>query len=80
MLSLLGWDLKQEVLCLHTRKIKSYSSKKKRPLWPVIMVDNAPTHERGKMVKSYKNELPRKQIEAAELCRKTYSKNDKKME
>ena len=42
--------------------------------------DNARTHERRKVVKTYKNVLPGKQIVVAEVCEETYSKNDKKME
>ena len=45
------------------------------------MMDNgAPIHERRKLVKTYKNVLPRKRILVAKVCGETYSKNDKKME
>ena len=64
---------------LHTCTIPSCSLKKSRPLWPMMMDENAPTHERRKLVKTYKNVLPLKRIVAAEVCGETYSKNDKKM-
>ena len=67
-------------ITLHTRKIPSHSSKKSRPLWPVMIDDNTPTHESRKLVKTYKNLLPRKRILVAEVCGETYFKNDKKME
>ena len=67
-------------ITLHTRKIPPRSSKKSRPLWPVMMDYSAPIHERRKLVKTYKNMLPRKRIVVAKGCRETYSKNDKKME
>ena len=35
-------------------------------------------HERRKLVKTYKNVLPRKQIVVAKVCGETYSKNDKR--
>ena len=44
------------------------------PLPAVIMDDNAPTHKRRKLVKTYKNVLPRKHIMVAEVCGETYSK------
>ena len=59
-------------------KIPSHSSKKSRPLWPVMMDDSAPIHERRKLIKTYKNVLPWKRIVAAKVCGETYSKNDKK--
>ena len=40
--------------------------------------DSAPTYERRKLVKSYKNMLPQKRTVVAEVCKKTYFKNDKK--
>ena len=43
----------------------------------MMMDDNAPTHERRKLVKTYKNVLSRKRIVVAEVCGET-SKNDKK--
>ena len=49
--------------------------KKSRPLWPVMMEDSAPTHERRKLVKTYKNVLPRKRTVVAEVSGETYSKN-----
>ena len=73
----LGWDLKQEVPCLcthNTCKISSRSSKKSRPLWPVMMDDSVPTHERRKLIKTYKNVPPQKQIVVAKVCGETYSK------
>ena len=67
--------------CTHiTINIPSHSSKNSRPLWPVMMDDSAPTHERRKLVKAYKNMLPRKQTVVAEVCGETYSKNIIKME
>ena len=65
-------------ITLHTRKILSRSSKKSRPLWPGMMDDSAPIHERRKLVKTYKNVLPRKRIVVAKVCGETDSKNDKK--
>ena len=41
---------------------------------------SAPIHERRKLVKTYKNELPRKRIVVAKVYGETYSKNEKKME
>ena len=59
---LLEWDFKLKVLCLfiHYTEMTEYtyfpshSLKKSRPLKSVMMDDNAPTHERSKIVKSYK--------------------------
>ena len=65
-------------ITLHTCKIPSHSLKKSRPLWPVIMDDSAPIHERRKLVKTYKDVLSRKRIVVAKVCGETYSKNDKK--
>ena len=42
----------------------------------MMMDDRAPTHERRKLGKTYKNALPRKRIVVAEVCGETYSKND----
>ena len=39
-----------------------------------MMDDNAPTHKRRKLVKTYKNVLPQKQIVVAKVCGETYSK------
>ena len=44
----------------------------------MMMDDRAPIHERRKLVKTYKNVLPRQQIVVAKVCGETYSKNDKK--
>ena len=55
------------ILTTHRFKILSHSLKKNRPLWPVMMDDNAPTHERRKLVKTYKNVFPRKQTVVAEV-------------
>ena len=63
---------------MHTRKIPSHSLKKSRPLWPVRMDDSAPIHERRKLVKTYKNVLPRKRIVVAKVCGGTYSKTIKR--
>ena len=41
----------------------------------VMMDDSAPTHKRKKLVKAYKNELPRKWTVVAEVCGATYYKN-----
>ena len=63
--------------CTH---IKS-NLKKRRPLWPVMMDDNAPTHKRRKLVKTDKNVLPqKKRIVVAGVRWETYRKNDEKME
>ena len=47
-------------------------------MWPVMMEDNAPTHKRRKLVKTYKKGLPLKWIVAAKVCGETYSKKDKR--
>ena len=44
----------------------------------VMMDDNASTHKRRKLVKTYKNVLPRNQIVVAEVCGETDSKKDKR--
>ena len=44
------------------------------------MDDSAQTHERRKLVKTYKTVLPQKRTVAAEVCEETYFNNDKKME
>ena len=79
------WNYLPKLLCLmliwikahitlHTRKIPSHSSKKSRRLWPVMMDDSAPIHERRKLVKIYKNVLPQKRTMVAKVCGETYSK------
>ena len=65
---------------LHTRKIPSHSSKKSRPLWPMMMDDSAPTHTRRKLVKTYKNVIPQKRTMVAYVCGRPTPKNDKKLE
>ena len=53
--SLRRWNFKQEVPCLctlHTRKFLFFF-KKSWPLWPVMMDDSVPTHERRKLVTTY---------------------------
>ena len=45
-----------------------------------MMDDNAPTQGRRKLDKTYNNVLPVKRIVVAEVCGKTYSKDDRKME
>ena len=66
-------------LSVHTSHCTHISLfEKSRPLWPVMMDDSAPIHERRKLVKTYKNVLPRKRIVVAKVCGETYSKNDKK--
>ena len=42
-----------------------------------MMNDNAPTHKRRQLIKTYKNVLPQKRIVVAKVCGETYSKNDK---
>ena len=60
---------------LHCTHVKPIS------LWSVMMDNNAPTQERRKLVKTYKNALPRKQTVVAEVYGETYSKiYGKKME
>ena len=46
----------------------------------MMMDDNAPTHKRRKLFKTYKNVLPQKQTLVAEESMETYSKNMIKME
>ena len=43
----------------------SRSSKKSRPLWPVMMDDRTPIYERRKLIKTYKNVLPQKRTMVA---------------
>ena len=43
-------------------------------MWSVMMDDSAPTPERRKLVKAYKNVLPRKRTVVAEVSGETYSK------
>ena len=43
-------------------------------MWPVMMDDSAPTHERRKLVITYKNVLPRKRTVVAKVSGETYSK------
>ena len=64
----------------HCTHVKSHLTLRKRvgPMWPVMMDDSAPIHERRKLVKTYKNVLPRKRIVVAKVCRETYSKYDKR--
>ena len=40
----------------------------------MMMDDSAPIHERRKLVKTYKNVLPRKWIVVAKVCGEIYSK------
>ena len=49
-------------------------------MWPVMMDGSAPTHERRKRVKTYKNVLPQKLTVVAGVWGETYSKNEIKME
>ena len=44
-----------------------------------MMDDNAPTHKRRKLVKTYNYVLPQNQMVVAEVCGETHSKNDAKM-
>ena len=48
--------------------------KKSGPLWLVMMDDNAPTHKRRKLLKTYKNVLPRKRTVVAKVSGETNSK------
>ena len=50
-----------------------FSSKKSRPLWPVMMDASALTHKKRKLVKTYKNVFPQKWTVVAEVCGETYS-------
>ena len=69
-----------QTITLHTRKIPSYSLKKSRPLWPVMMDDPAPssTHKRRKLVITYKMGSLENGLWVAEACGETYFKNDKR--
>ena len=73
-----GTSNRRPCVCTHitllTHKISS--SKTSKPLWPVIIDDNAPTLKRRKLDKTYKN---RKLIGVAGVCWETYSKNDKRI-
>ena len=40
----------------------------------MMMDDSAPIHERRKLLKTYKDVLPRKRIVVAKVCGETYSK------
>ena len=61
---------------LHYTHIKSHHTlRKSRPLWPAMIDDIAPTHERWKLVKTYQSVLPQKRTVVADVCGKTYSKN-----
>ena len=44
---------------------------------PVMMDDNTLTHERRKLVKTYKHVLPRKQTLVAKVCGEAYSQEKK---
>ena len=57
---------------LHCTHVKS-QLKKSRHLWPVMMDDHAPTHERRKRVTTYKKCVLRKQIVVVEVSGETYS-------
>ena len=50
--------------CTHVKNTRS--SKKSRPMWPMMMDVNAQIHQRRKLVKAYKNVLTRKQTVVAE--------------
>ena len=72
----MDWDI--ERIAQTRPRIKQ--AKKSRPLWPMMKDDSASIHVRRKLVKTYKNVLPRKWILVADVCAKeTYSKDDKKM-
>ena len=45
----------------------------------MMMDDSAPIHQRRKLLKTFKNVLPRKRTVVAKVCRETYSKNEKKI-
>ena len=42
--------------------------------------NNAPTHERRKLIKTYKYVLPQNRTVIADICGETYSKNDKNID
>ena len=62
---------------LHCTHVKSHLTLRKRVMM-VVMDDSAPIHERRKLVKTYKDVLPRKRIVVAKVCGETYFKNNKK--
>ena len=61
---------------LHCKHMKSDLILPKRvgPCVPVMMDNSAPTHEKGILVKTYKNVLLRKRTMVAKVCRETFSK------
>ena len=63
--------------CTHV-KFHLTLQKKIRPLWQVMMDDSAPTHEKRKLVKTYKNVIIQKQTVVAKVSGETYSKMKKK--
>ena len=66
----MDWDI--ERIAQTRPRIKQ--AKKSRPLWPMMKDDSASIHVRRKLVKTYKNVLPRKRTMVAKVCGETYSK------
>ena len=67
---------------LHCTHVKSHLTKRveSRPLWPVMIGNSPPTHERRKLVKTYrKNVLPRKETVVTEVRGQTYPKKNDTM-
>ena len=60
---------------LHCKHVKSdfTLSLKSRTLWPVMINDGAPTREKRKIVKTYKNVLSQKRTVVAIARKETYS-------
>ena len=50
--------------------------KESRPMWMMMMDDNASRHKRRKLFKNLKNVLSRIWTVVAEVCGETYSKTD----
>ena len=65
-------------MSVHTHKIPSQSSKKSRPLWPLMMDDNAPTYGIRQLIKTYKNVLPQNRIVVAEYAGRPTPKMEKR--
>ena len=59
---------------LHFTHVKSHLTLSKRvgPCDLVIMDNYAPTHERSRLVKTFKNWLPHKRTVVAKVCSETY--------
>ena len=65
---------------LHCTHGKSHLFKENRPLWLVIMDDSAPTYERRKPVKTYKNVLPQNGLWLLKYAGRPTPKKSDKME